>query len=75
MTTSLKVILSAVAVAMLVASPASAKSRHHGYPFFGAYGAYGPYGYYGSRGPYTPNAPSRPYGRSYDFQDGGGNKG
>ena len=77
MRTSLTVMLSAVAVAVLLASPASAKSHHRGYasPFYGAYGAYGPYGYSGRYngfgGPYTPNI-RRP---SHDFQDGGGNKG
>lgn len=75
MKTSLNVMLSAVAVAALLASPASAKSRHHGYtsPFYGAYGAYGSYRFNG--GPYTPNVPERSYGHSYDFQGGGGDKG
>jgi hypothetical protein len=78
MKTSLIMMLSAVAVAALLASPASARSRHHGYtssPFYGAYGAYGPSGYNGRYrglgGPYTPNSRIP----SYDFQDGGGNKG
>lgn len=73
MKTNLKVILSAVGVAALLTSPASAKSRHHwyGHSFYGAYGTYGGYGYNGSSGPYMPNSRAP----SYDFQDGGGNKG
>jgi hypothetical protein len=78
MRTNLKVILSAVGVAALLASPAMAKTvRHqpaapftvyapsHGHGFVGPYG-YGP----GEGGPYTPSAP-----RYRDFQDSPGRSG
>ena len=78
MQTNLKVILSAVGVAALLASPAMAKSGRHrtaASPTMpsNAHGSVAPYGYlapygYGvpEGGPYTPSAPV-----TYrDFQDG-----
>ena len=67
MRVNLTVILSAVGVAALLASPASARTRHYSAPFYGYYGAY--YGG-GSYGPYTPSIPSPRHGYSRDFQDG-----
>jgi hypothetical protein len=64
---AMTVILSAVSVAALLASPAMAKTRHHA-PFSGAYGAY--YGSGASYGPYTPWVPTPRHGNSRDFQDG-----
>ena len=57
--TYLAVILSAATVAALLASPATAQSRYHGY-----------YGSYRSCGPYTPSLPVPRYGTYHDFQDG-----
>jgi hypothetical protein len=65
MRSNLRVILSAVGVVALLASPAMAKTWHHYGPFYGAYGAY-----HGGAGPYTPNAPAPRHGYSHDFQDG-----
>jgi|307.fasta_scaffold248252_2 hypothetical protein len=63
------VVLSAVTVAALLASPAAARSRYYYYGYGGYYGGYyGPY--YRSYGPYTPSLPVPPYGTYYDFQDG-----
>jgi hypothetical protein len=64
---AMTVILSAVSVAALVASPAMARTRHY-VPFHGAYGVY--YGGGGSYGPYTPSIPTPRHGNSHDFQDG-----
>ena len=82
MRTNLKVILSAVGVAALLASPAMAKTVRHQpaapstiYLPSDAHGYVGPYGY-GVRegGPYTPSAPFSPrYNR--DFQDSPGRNG
>jgi len=83
MQTNLKVILSAVGVAALLASPAIAKSGRHRtaapptiYLPSNAHGSVAPYGYvtphgYGvpEGGPYTPSAPVTP-GVYRDFQDG-----
>jgi len=72
MTTSLKVILSAVSVAALFASPAMAKTRYYNSPYYGGAGAF--YGYgdsYIGGGPYTPASPTPRYGPSHDFQTGG----
>ena len=72
MTTSLKVILSAVSVAALLASPAMAKTRYYNSPYYGGAGAY--YGYGGSSiggGPYSPASTTPRYGPSHDFQTGG----
>ena len=66
MRAKLTVILSAVGVAALLASPAMA--RHYYAPFYGYYGAY--YGGGGSYGPYTPSIPTPRYGKSRDFQNG-----
>src|SRR5215831_20399828 len=65
----LAVILSAMTVATLLASPASARHFHHRYSYYGSYG-YGSYGYVGRYGPYTPSLPTRRYGPSLDFQGG-----
>ena len=68
MRANLTVILSAVSIAALLASPAMARTRHHYAPFYGYYGAY--YGGGGGYGPYTPSIPSPRHGYSRDFQDG-----
>jgi hypothetical protein len=66
MRANLTVILSIVGVAALLASPATARTRHYA-PFNGYYG-----GYYGggSYGPYSPSIPTPRYGKGRDFQDG-----
>jgi hypothetical protein len=64
---AMSLILSAVSVAALLASPAMARTRHY-VPFNGAYGTY--YGSGGSYGPYTPSIPTPRHGKSGDFQDG-----
>jgi hypothetical protein len=78
MRTNLKMILSAVGVAALLASPAMAKTvRHHHvtpstiYVPNDARGSVAPYGY-GSfeGGPYTPSIPTPAHGLNRDFQDG-----
>ena len=78
MRTNLKVILSAVGVAALLASPAMAKTvrHHHATPSTvyipnDARGSVAPYGY-GSfeGGPYTPSIPTPARGLNPDFQDG-----
>jgi hypothetical protein len=73
MRTYLKVILSAAGVAVLLASPAMA--QHFAGPYYGyGYGRYySGYGY-GGYGPYSPDRPTASYGKSRDFQAGGGNK-
>jgi hypothetical protein len=76
MRTSLSAILSAVAVAVLLASPAMARNYYA--PSYGYYGSYyapsygyrSYYGGYGSYGPYAPSAPTPRYGPSGDFQTG-----
>ena len=75
MRTNLKVILSTVGVAALLASPAMAKTvRHqHAVPSTvyipsDARGSVAPYGAEG--GPYTPSGPTPLHGLSRDFQDG-----
>jgi hypothetical protein len=82
MTTRFKVMLSAVGVAALLASPAMAKTvrHHHGAPSAvpsdarGAAIRYAPYGFVprvpAESGPYTPDAPSPAHGVNPDFQDG-----
>ena len=82
MTTNLKVILSAVGVAALLASPAMAKTvRHHHaarstvYVPSDARASVVPYGYgYGAAegGPYTPSipTPAPSHGFNRDFQAG-----
>ena len=80
MRTNLKVMLSAVGVVALLASPAMAKTVRHqsavpstvyvpsnGHGFVGPFG-YGP----GEGGPYTPSAP---FGFHRDFQDSPGRSG
>jgi len=77
MRTYVAVILSALAVGALLASPAMAQFyRYHGYPYYRYYN-YPYYGYYGYRnygpgasGPYTPFLPVPRYGPSHDFQSG-----
>jgi hypothetical protein len=59
MRTFLAVILSAVTLAALLASPATARSRYYGY-----------YGSQRSYGPYTPSLPVPRRGTYHDFQDG-----
>jgi hypothetical protein len=74
MSTSLKVALSAISVAALLASPAMAKTRSHIIgPYYGSAGAYYGYGnsYVGAGGPYTPSLPTLRYGPNRDFQSGG----
>jgi hypothetical protein len=76
MNTNLKVLLSAVGVAALLASPAMAKSErhHHAAPstVYIPNDAQGsvvvPYGAH--VGPYAPNAPIPVHGLNPDFQDG-----
>jgi hypothetical protein len=79
MRTNLKVILSAVGVAALLASPAMAKTvRHHSAPVdsygYAAVNSFG--GSFGAGwgsvtfGPYTPNMPTPAHGLNRDFQDG-----
>ena len=77
MRTNLTLILSAVGVAALLASPALAKTVRHQhaapstvYLPSNAHGSVAPYGY-GVRegGPYTPSAPVTP-GVNRDFQGG-----
>jgi len=60
--TYLAVILSAVVVAAVPASPTSARYHY--------YGAYGAYRYHGSCGPYSPTIRTPRYGKNPDFQDG-----
>ena len=72
MRTNLKVILSAVGVAALLASPAMAKTTRHQAPSTvflpsDARGSVAPYGFEG--GAYTPSAPVT-RGLNRDFQDG-----
>jgi hypothetical protein len=77
MKANLKVILSAMGVVALLASPAMAKTardqpaaRSAVYLPSNAHGFVGPYGYGpGEGGPYTPSAPVT-RGWSHDFQDG-----
>jgi len=84
MRTQLVMMLSTLAVATLLASPAAAWRSPYYYGYGPYYGSFGPYyysyygfrpwyygyrNYYGSYGPYTPNAPVPRYGRSRDFQD------
>jgi len=78
MKTNLKVILSAVGVAALLASPAMAKTarHHHAAPSAvyipsDASGFVVPYGYGAyEAGPYTPSRPTQPRGLNRDFQSG-----
>ena len=76
MTTNLKVILSAIGVAALLASPAMAKNvRHHVAPSTiyvpsDARSSVAPYGAT-EGGPYTPSGPASAYSpANRDFQDG-----
>jgi hypothetical protein len=77
MKANLKVILSAMGVVALLASPAMAKAARHQpaarsavYLPSNAHGFVGPYGYrLGEGGPYTPSAPVT-RGWNVDFQDG-----
>ena len=77
MRTNLKVILSAVGVAALLASPAMAKTVRHDtarstvYVPNDARASVAPYGYWANEGgTYTPSAPATRGGLSRDFQDG-----
>jgi hypothetical protein len=84
MTSNLKVILSAVGVAALVASPAMAKSHvrtHHfapaGVPVYGQVYTTPPYAGRQVVTPYAPNLPQQAHetpGQSPDFQLGGEKK-
>jgi hypothetical protein len=79
MRTNLKVILSAVGVAALLASPAMAKTvRHpHAAPstVYIPSDARGSVGSFGATegGPYTPSMPTALHGLSRDFQNGNPN--
>jgi hypothetical protein len=77
MKANLKVILSCVGVAALLASPAMAKQArpHKAASFTVPSDARGSASVYGINegGPYTPSIPTRPYGKQRDFQGGGGN--
>jgi len=56
-------IIAAMGVALLLASPAVAKTTRHygsGYPVVSPYN---------EGGAYTPSVPTRPYGKSLDFQN------
>ena len=78
MRTNLKVIMSAVGVAALLASPAMAKTVrvHQAAPSTvyipsDARGSVTPYGYGATEGgPYTPSIPTPARGLNRDFQDG-----
>jgi hypothetical protein len=79
MRTNLKLILSAVGVAALLASPAMAKTvrHHHAAPSTvyipsEARASVAPYGAF-EGGPYTPSMPTPSYGESRDFQNGNPN--
>ena len=78
MKTNLKAILSALGVTALLASPAMAQQvrPYNAGPVYvpsDARGAIGPY--WGNEGgPYTPAMPTPLYGRSRNFQGGGGDK-
>ncbi len=77
MTMNLKVIMSAVGVAALLASPAMAKTvrhRHHVAPSTvyipsDARGSVAPSSTF-EGGPYTPSMPTPAHGLNRDFQDG-----
>jgi hypothetical protein len=80
MRTNLKVLLSAVGVAALLASPAMAKTvRHHHtapstvYIPNDARASVAPYSGAFEGGPYTPSMPESRYGVSRDFQNGNPN--
>jgi hypothetical protein len=80
MKTNLKVILSAIGVAALLASPAAAQQvrPYNAAPSIGyipnnASGAVAPY-WGNENGPYTPSIPTPRFGKSRDFQGGGGDK-
>jgi hypothetical protein len=76
MRTNMKVILSAAGVAVLLASPAMAKTvrHHHAAPstVYVPSDARGSVASYGAAegGPYTPSMPTPMRGLSRDFQDG-----
>jgi hypothetical protein len=76
MKTNLKVILSAVGVAALLAAPAMAKTaRFHASTKnipIDARGSVAPYGV-NEGGPYTPSMPTTRHGLSADFQNANGN--
>ena len=76
MRTNLKVFLSAIGIAALLASPSMAKTTRHQhaapstiYIPTDARGSVGPYGA-SEGGPYTPSIPTSGRGFSRDFQDG-----
>jgi len=75
MNTSMKVMLSALGVAALLASPAMARTVHHSvapsaaYIPYDARGSVAPYGTF-EGGPYTPSRPAPRYGVNPDFQSG-----
>src|SRR5260221_13551266 len=67
MKANLKVILSVIGVAALLAAPAMAQKV--GTVPSAARGSVAPYGV-NEGGPYTPSIPTLPYGRNRDFQNG-----
>jgi len=72
MKANLKVILSAVGIAALLASPAMAKQMRSEKRLVvpsDARASVAPYGVNES-GPYTPSIPTLPYGANRDFQNG-----
>ena len=78
MKTNLNVILSAIGVAALLASPAMAKQVRPNVTALptvpsDARGSVAP-GWQNEGGPYTPAMPTPLYGRSRNFQGGGGDK-
>ena len=75
MKSNLKVILSAVGVAALLASPAMAQRapRQPSTLPSDARGSVAP-DWTNQTGPYTPSIPTFRYGKSQDFQGGGGDK-
>ena len=80
MKANLKVILSVVGVAALLTSPAMAKQLRPAdatslaVPSDARGAATYYYGTGASSGPYTPSIPTLRYGKSHDFQGGGGDK-
>jgi hypothetical protein len=78
MKTNLNVMLSAIGVAALLASPAMAKQVRPNVTALStvpsdARGSVAP-GWQNEGGPYTPSIPTQRYGTSRDFQAGGGDK-
>jgi DMSO/TMAO reductase YedYZ molybdopterin-dependent catalytic subunit len=72
MKANLKVILSVVGIAAMLASPAMAKQARHAKVFVVPSDARASVAPYGVRegGPYTPSIPTSRYGKARDFQNG-----